>query len=315
VRSHRHWRTLRAAVVIAALCMPGWPVRAQQNGAWVPARGSGSFVVSYQHLYVRYHTISDGTKQLPGTIRNRSLFFDVDYGLTDRLAISATTAYKSNRYDERIPGSTHDPGKLDHDHGEVLIDDGRYHGNWQDWGVALRYQWIAAPILVTPYLSYGRPLHDYTTFAHAAVGTGQARLEAGISAGSRFPGAARNMYWQASYGYALMQKRDDRRVNHSTLALELGWFVSPRFALRGSVSARKTHNGLDFPEDYGPDRHSDTFFHHDQNVRDDFVNVGLGASYQFNDRYMGFANVGHTVWGENTHLIDYALTLGVSRSF
>ena len=28
-----------------------------------------------------------------------------------------------------------------------------------------------------------------------------------------------------------------------------------------------------------------------------------------------FATYGHTVWGENAHLIDHAVTLGVSRGF
>lgn len=309
-RSARAW----IAAVLCAMSMLALPAHAQQTGAWTPPKGHGAFSVDYQHLYIRYHADSHGNKQIPGTIRNRSVFFDVDYGLTDRLAISANAAYKSNRYDERIHGSAHNPGSLDHDHGESFLDDGSYHAGWQDWNVGLRYRWLEKPFLVTPYIAYGHPLRDYTTFAHATVGSGQARLEIGVNAGARFPGRAQNLYWQAGYGYAVMQKRDNRRVNHSTFSAELGYLFTPKLAVRGTVSARKTYNGLDFPDDYG-NRHDETFFHHDQNVRDDFVNVGVGASYQFNDRYSGYATVGHTVWGENTHLVDYALTVGVSRSF
>ena len=316
----RMWRSClptRQTSVIAAMALFAFapPALAQHTDAWVPGKSHGTVSVAYQHLYVRYHALSDGTKDLPGTIRNRSLFLNVDYGLTERLAVTVGAAYKSNRYDVRKPGAIHDPGTLADDHGEQFLDDGRYHGSWQDWSIALRYQWIDKPFLVTPFIGYGRPIRDYTTFSHAAPGTGQARLEVGVNAGGRFAAPAQNLYWQAGYGYAYMEKAGNRRVNHSTFNLELGYFLTPRLGVHAVVVAQKTYNGQEFPEDFVGKRTSDEFFHHDQNLRDDFVNVGVGVNYQFNDRYLGFANVGHTVWGENTHLIDYAITVGVSRGF
>jgi hypothetical protein len=83
--------------------------------------------------------------------------------------------------------------------------------------------------------------------------------------------------------------------------------------VRGVIVKRKTYNGLNFP-DYNSHT-DDAFFHHDQNIRDDFLNIGASVDYQFNDRYTGFANVGRTLRGDNTHLIDYALTIGISRGF
>jgi hypothetical protein len=310
---HARARALPFAVLLLAVVAPAF---AQHTDAWVPGKGHGSVSVAYQHLYIRYHTDSHGNRQIPGTIRNRNLLLNVDYGLGDRLAISASAAFKSNRYDQRIPGSAHDPGSLDDDHGEQLLDDGRYHGGWQDWNLALRYLWIDRPRLaVTPYIDYGQPLRDYTVFAHSAVGTGQKQLEAGINFGGRFPAPAQNLFWRTGVGYACMEKEGDRRVNHSTWDAELGYFLTPRLTVRGVVVMRKTHNGLDFPEDYASSHVDDVFFHHDQNIRNDFLNVGAGVDYRLSDRYTAFANLGRSLRGDNTHLIDYALTIGVARGF
>jgi len=310
---HAHARARLFVVMLLAAVAPAF---AQHSDTWVPGKGHGSLSVAYQHLYIRYHTDSHGNRQIPGTIRNRNLLLDVDYGLSDRLAITASAAFKSNRYDQRIPGSAHDPGGLDDDHGEQLLDDGRYHGGWQDWNLALRYLWIDRPHLaVTPYIDYGQPLRDYTVFAHSAVGTGQKQLEAGINIGGRFPAPAQNLSWRTGFGYAYMEKEGDRRVNHGTWDAELGYFLTPRLTVRGVIVVRRTHNGLDFPEDYASSHVDDVFFHHDQNIRNDFLNVGAGVDYQLSDRYTAFANLGRTLRGDNTHLIDYALTLGVARGF
>jgi hypothetical protein len=305
-----------ASAALAAGIAFAPPVRAQHADLWVPSKGHGAVSVAYQHLYTRYHTDSHGNKAIPGTVRNRSVFLDVDYGLTDRLALRASVAFKSNRYDERKPDSAHDPGTLGDPHGQHFIDDGRYHAGWQDWNLALRCLWIDTPFLtVTPYIDYGQPIRDYTVFAHSAVGTGQARLEGGANIGGRFKAPAQNLFWRVGAAYAYMEKEGDRRVNHATFDAELGWFATPRLTVRGVIVKRKTYHGLDFPEDYASSHEDDAFFHHDQNVRDDFLNVGLGADYQLDDRYTAFANLGRSLRGDNTHLIDYAITLGISRGF
>lgn len=304
-RGHTFPRML-AAIALAGATLPA---SAHHTDAWVPAKGHGSMAAAYQHLYVRYHTLSDGTRQVPGTIRDRSVFLDLDYGLTDRIALSLGGAFKSNRY----LGMPHPPIADDHD--EQFIDDGRYHAGWADWDVGVRYQWRTDPWAITPFVSYGVPVRDYPTYAHSAVGTGQKRLELGVGVGHRFGPPLQNLYFQGAYGYSVMEVVDHRRVNHSTLSLELGWFLTPRLTARLTVVGQKTHNGLEFPQDYQPGVDPEQLFHHDQNLRNDFVNVGAGVDVAFNDHTLGFANVGRTVWGENTHLIDYAITVGISRGF
>lgn len=304
---------IRTTTVLVVALAPFVVAQAQSTDAWVPGKGHGAVSVAYQDLFVKWHTVYDGTKGQPGLITNHTVFFNLDYGLSDKLALSVGLPYKSNKFVAKAPGGAHDPDTLDHDHGNTLLDDGRYHSGWQDLSVGLRYQWRSEPWAITPYLVYGTPTRDYTTFAHAAPGTGQWKLEAGIAVGRRFAPPLQNLYVQANYGYAFMEKVD-RRVNHSTLNLELGYLLTPKLSARVFATGQKTHNGFDFPRDF-PNRSDDHFFHHDQNLRNDFVNVGAGMSYQANDRYALFGNYGRTVWGENTHLIDYAITVGISRGF
>ena len=296
----------------ACLALAVFPACAlAQNQTWVPAKGHGSVSVAYQDLFIATHTISDGSPGYPGTISTRSLFLTADYGLTDRFAINVSLPYKSSRF---VGPGVHDPGTLDDDHGESFIDDGDYHGGWQDLRVSLRYLWLDGPYKVVPFIAYGTPTHDYSTFAHAALGTGQNHLQFGVNVGHGFAPPAQNLYWLAGLSYSVMEKVEDRRVNHGTLNLEMGYFFTPRLSASVLVTAQKTWNGFDYPGDY-PNAHDEHFYPHDQNLRNDFVNVGAVLGFQFDERYSAFVSYGHTVWGENTHLIDHAWTMGVTRSF
>ena len=282
-----------------------------QTQTWVPGKGHGSASVAVQQLYIPTHTLFDGTHGFPGTITSRSLFLTLDYGLSDRLAIDASLPYKSNMFDG--PGR-HNPGTLDDDHGQILVDDGQFHGGWQDGRVGLRYLLRDRPLRIVPFVGFGHPTHDYVTFAHSALGTGQWHLQMGVNVGRQFDPPFQKLYFQAGVAYSVLQKVEDRRVNHATFNAEVGYFLTPRLSVSVLATAQKTYNGFDFPKDY-PNLHDDHYFHHDQNLRNDFVNVGAAINYRLGERYSAFATYGHTAWGENAHLIDYAITVGLSRAF
>lgn len=313
-RGGRRWTAARlpvaSALVLASLALP-WSACLAQTQSWVPGKGHGSVSIAYQELHVGTHNDSHGNHGFPGYIDNHAAFLDVDYGVSDRLALRVGLPFKSDRF---VGRGVHNPGTLYDDHGENFQDDGRYHAGWQDWNIALRYLWRDKGLRVTPFVSLGFPAHDYNTFAHSALGTNQRHLQLGVNIGRQFAPPFQDVYFQAGYAYSIMQKVEDRRVNHSTINGELGWFISPRLSASVVVTAQKTHNGFDFPEDY-PNRRDDHFYHHDQNLRNDFVNVGAGLNFQATPRYSTFLTWGHTVWGENAHLVQYAWTLGVARAF
>ena len=68
------------------------------------------------------------------------------------------------------------------------------HGGWKDWNIGLRYPWLAAPILLTPYRKYGFPSHDDPYYGESALGMWQTELQFGLAAGYRFPRPLQNLY-------------------------------------------------------------------------------------------------------------------------
>jgi hypothetical protein len=304
-RAHRLYESLALLLGLGMAC-----TASAQNTVTVPGKGHGEGTIALQNLFIEDHAGADGVRNKVGTITTNTAFLNFEYGLTDRLALTVGLPYKSSKYS----GTTgHNPATLDDDHGQHFIDDGKYHSGWQDMSVSVRYAWIRKKWMVTPYLTYGTPMRDYVTFAHAAVGTGQWRWEAGVSAGRQFSGRLRNLYFVGGLSYTWLQPTD-RRVDHATLSTELGWFFNEKWSAHLNWSRQKTFNGFDFPADF-PNRTDDHFFYHDMNLRNDFTNVGLGVDWQATDRDRLFISQGRTIRGENTHIIKYVLTLGYSRAF
>ena len=281
-----------------------------QNDVTVLPKGSSVATVALQNLFIAKHAGSDGARNDAGTITTNTAFLNYEYGLTDRLTLTVGIPYKSSKYSGSVG---HDPSTLDNDHGQHFIDDGDFHSGWQDMSASLRYAWIRKKWMVTPYLTYGTPLRDYVTFAHAAVGTGQWRVEGGVSVGRQFSGALRNLYFVGGASYTWLEATD-RTVNHSTLTGELGWFINEKWSVHANISRQKSYNGFEFPRDF-PNRRDDHFFYHDMNLRNDFTNIGYGVDWQVTNHDRIFLSQGHTAHGENTHIIKYVLTLGYSHAF
>lgn len=299
---------------------------------YVPGQGEGS--VSVQAQVVTDHTHFDyrGNEIGESRISTQSLQLKLDYGLTDRLALSASAPYLRKRF-VRVPGGAppHEDtfGHGDHDHEHAGfdfedLDDNQYHGHWQDFSVALRYRWIDAPVAITPFVSYGWPSHDYTFYAHAAPGTRQNRFTLGSFLGRRFGPPWQNTYLQGYYSYTFVEEVLGIKPNYSTLYLELGHAFNERWGARLHATYRKTHEGLDFPVDFpwrgaapAPEDLAlqELFFHHDRIQRVDYLNLGLGGSYALSERYSLSLDWMTTAWGENGHKIHNAVTLGLYRSF
>jgi hypothetical protein len=304
-RAHRLIESLALLLGLGTACCAF-----AQNDVTVLQKGRSVATVAVQNLFIDKHAGPDGSRANAGTITTNTAFLNYEYGLTDRWTLTVGLPYKSSKYSGAFG---HDPGTLDHDHGQHFIDDGDFHSGWQDMSVSVRYAWIRKKWMVTPYLTYGTPLRDYPTFAHAAVGTGQWRVEGGLSAGRQFSGKLRNLYFVGGASYTWLEATD-RRVNHATLMGELCYFFNDKWSAHVNVSRQKSFNGFEFPTDF-PNRHDDHFFYHDMNLRNDFTNVGLGVDWQVTDADRLFLSRGHTVHGENTHILKYVLTLGYSHAF
>jgi hypothetical protein len=310
----------RRWITVALLAATSLAHAQTQTSVGVPARGHGSVSIAFHEAEankrVRPDVLGGGLIE-QGDVTLRTAVLELDYGLTDRLALDITLPYKSNRYVGTTP---HDPRKLQDDHGEPFRDDGEYHGGWGDWGIGLRWLWLSDPVAVTPFVSAYFPSHDYPIFTATANGTGQWRVDVGVNAGGRFPGNFRNLTWQAGYAYSFMEKTrpensPDHRVNHSVLNLQLAYAMSPQWSTSLGWRYRKTHNALRMPEDFNFPFTDDLFYHHDQLFALEQAVVEAGVSYQFDDRYTVFASYGrtnHVAFGQE---IKRAIGFGISRSF
>lgn len=311
----RGWR--RALPWACAALLAASAVRAQVvSEAGVPGRGHGSVALTTQLITIRERKVLDEFEDF-GKVSLRSIYLELDYGLTDRLAVTATLPFKSNRYQGDFP---HDPRTLLDPRGERFLDDGRYHSNWGDWGIALRWQWRTEPFLVTPFVGFYHPSHDYSLFTETQAGTGQWRLSVGVNAAGRFEGGARNLLWNLSYAYNRMEKtvvpgEVDRHVDHSLVSAELIWLISAQWFVNGVLSYKKTHNGLRFPDDFNPPFVDDLWYVHDQLFRWGGSNGSLGVGRRFGDRYTVMASYGRSLTVTFGHKYDPVLTLGISRSF
>lgn len=310
--------------------LAAWGAAAQAQ-LYVPPKGSGLVSATAQVVTDHWHLNFAGDKVGPSRITTNTLVLRFEYGLTDNLAVNLTAPYTEKKFRASAGGApAHDPdlfndGHDDHVHEHVEgLDDGRFHGHWQDWGVGLRYRVRDVPLAVTAFANYSWPSHDYTFYAHAAPGTRQKRTQIGIAAGRPFAPPWINTYAQASYSYTFVEKVLDLNVDYSTLNLEVGYHFSPRLTGRVFATYRKTHGGLDFPVDFPwtgslpvPDDEAlvERFLNHDRIQRIDYVNAGVGLAFQLNEHYSLSLDYLQTLWGENGHKIHNAVSLGVYRSF
>jgi hypothetical protein len=288
-------------------------VRAQIS---VPEKGHGSVSVDYQQVVVENRTDERGNPDKLGKVLYRTAHLNLDYGFADRWAVSVGIPFGSNRHTGADSG--HDPGVFDDPHGQHLIDDGQFHGGWKDWTVGLRYRWRTTPVLITPYMQYRFPSHDYQYYGESALGLHQSELQAGVNLGGRLPAPWQNLYLVGSASYSYMQKRGVQRVNHSTVTLDVGYFFSPRFSAHVGLTHRNSYGGLDFPAaifNSDGSLNQDNLFHHDTIRAISFTEAHLGMSYVINPRYTLFAEGGRTTHGVNANLIKSAVRLGISRSF
>ena len=116
-----------------------------------------------------------------------------------------------------------------------------------------------------------------------------------------------------------MQNKGIRRVNHSSIGLDLGSFFSPQFSPRAGFTDRKSYNGVDFPAAvFNADGliNFDILFHHDTIRSINFTEIHLDFDYQINGRFMVSVEIGRTLAGAvNTNLIKSAISIGINRGF
>jgi len=277
--------------------------------AWVPEKGEATETLTAQEMFVEYHLGSSGEKVDTGHIRSFILFQDLDYGITGRLAVDISIPFVLSKY----------MGPRPH---QLPVDNGNYHGNFQDVRINLRYNLRRRTLAITPFFSFGVPSNDYIFFAHSAAGTSQREYFFGSSFGRSFEPILSRAYMQALVGFLVPEKVQGVRALRSKVDWDTGYFVTHRLALRTVGGFQLGYSGFqvghsltdrgDFPIRTKSNVH---FYHHDQTSRISYLNLGGGGSFALTPSLSAFAVLTTTVWGRNGHAVQLGETIGLSWSF
>ena len=316
---------LRSSRLIAAAlgsCFAILLSRQASAQAFVPPAGEGSVTVAYQNLFARGHLDLDGDRMTgpSGTdpVQAHAMKLEAEFGLTDRLALTASIPYIRSRYGGSTP---HIVGGV----GPVQVwDNGEYHGTWQDLHLGVRFNVAARPLAITAFAERIIPSHHYPALAHAAVGKDLLALVVGGAVGG-FLDALPGLFFQCQYSYTRTEQIVGIRPNRSRVEGEIGYFITPRFAVRFLESYQVTHDGFDLISfatpmtvaqfhDSGELIPANFRRYHDQLQRSDVLNLGGGVNFALNDSLEIFAAASNTVWGKNIHPLR-GFTVGVSTHF
>lgn len=307
--------------------------------AWVAPKHSGSIAISYLNDFSNKDyfghgenyiitpvdvTAPDGTFYPRGTkidefgeVRTQGVYFDFSYSLTDKLAVSASLPYLAPKYTgaDNATSAFFVPHRFPD--GSIQLDDGHYHGSFADIGLRLRYNITARPFMITPFVEYNGPSHDYLFYSHAIVGRHVNSLGLGSYFGGTLDRAIPNAYLQGRYEYTFDEKILGISRHRSLGEVEFGYFVTPPIRAFMILAGQITHGGLNAP--YGipgpPVASNEFFFHHTQITRDNYLNIGFGGQYSLNDRVDFFGVVSHMLTARNLHGLTYGINFGFSWGF
>jgi hypothetical protein len=134
--------------------------------AWLSPKGEGSASVLFQYGIERLHAFADGRTKDRGHTFLTGVLVDVDFSVTDKLAVRVAAPYISGKY-IGINGHTLVRGRPET---AVLSDNGSFHGSLQDFRFDVRYSLSRRALKVVPFFQTTTPSHDYPTLAHAAGG-------------------------------------------------------------------------------------------------------------------------------------------------
>jgi hypothetical protein len=287
-RSSASFRPL-LALLLTALALPA-RAGAQSASAWVPVAGEGSVSVDFQALDYDGHFDGNGNR-LEGTAASRAFvgLFQFEYGLTDRLALTARLPYVVSRFtgsqDEPVMvliqeryneyRRTHPQAPAD-----TSLDTGNYYATAQDFGFALRYNILDRGLTVTPVIAATIPSHHYRTIGEAAPGLDRPALHAGVNVGRLLDPLLPNGYIHGWYRYSFVQRFRGIPLDRQGAELEVGYAITPTVGVRAFGNWMRTYGGVGFWEAYND---LALFLDHDRLLPSRHWQVGGAATVSLTD--------------------------------
>lgn len=287
--------------------------------AWVPEKGEGTFSTSFNYIDFGGHFRSDGSRTPEGASRARSFLFEIEYGVTDRLAVTVSVPIVSARYAGTNPASSDllilfnqalqsvDSGFYTHQ----FLDDQQYHSTVQDLHFDVRYNLVSRLVVVTPFASVTIPSHDYAFVGESAPGRNLKEFQFGTDLARTLDPFLHRAYFDGQFAFTIPERALQLRTDRMNVSLELGYLLNRRLAVRGLGQWQHTFQGLHFPADLTTPELTLT---HERLLKADYWHLGGGVSYAITSKTQLSADVVTFLSGSDTHY-GSGLVIGISRSF
>ena len=272
------------------------------------SQGHGAFSIGYQYIHVDGFESSIG--KLPiGTTDTHVLNLEWEHQFSNGWGVEVGLPLITKRYKGSAP---HDPSVLIPARDAEFLDDGSYHTHFQDWHLGISYLLKDDPLVVQPFVSLGVPSNDYPFFAHAAPGQNLWKVDIG----SRFiyQPPFSDAWYRLDVSYVFVEETLGVSIDHWRVNAEIGYFLSPRWSVRGFALAKRG-DGLVFPDAFPTPRVDEKWFQHDRLVKHNYVNAGVGLDWRVNDQYQLGLSALTMVYAEQVHVVDYAVTFNVAKFY
>ena len=278
---------------------------ALQAQAWIPPRGEGALTVSYENYYITGHFDRQGRETPNGATHSKTILAELNYGLTDTVGVSISLPFVSAKYTGPRPsyfvaGIETFPGPL---------DDGTYHGAFQDVRFEIRRGFSAGPVAVTPFVGAALPTHQYETVGEAVPGRHRRELQVGVNAGALLDRVLPRTYVHARYLYTTAEREQNLPYRRSNVDLEGGYAMSSRVAVRAMATWQFAHHAPTVAQ-LAP-----IWKIHDRFIVPNYFNVGGGVSLDVSRSAEIHALWIATVSGRGGAHIARMLAVGTTWSF
>jgi hypothetical protein len=257
--------------------------------AFTPPPRVGSATFAWQWVDNTGHILSDGTLFPRGQSVTTSLLAEVDYGVTERFAATASVPFVFAKYT-----GTNDPfSGLERDACRC------WHESFQDFAISGRYRFGDEFWALTPQLRYITPSHDYPYQGEAVVGGKLHQLQMGVSAAWRLAPLLPKASLQGGYTFALVEQViEGTRPNRSNVTTSFGYALTRALYVHGGALFTKTHAGLTAFEVAGAP--PDARVQADRLLKMRYWHLTGGVSYSTRFADLFFA-VEPYIWGRDTH--------------
>ena len=184
-------------------------------------------------------------------------------------------------------------------------------GAFTDLRIELHYQALEKPFALAPFIAVVIPTHPYPTLGHAAEGRHLDEQWIGFYLGKSLDEWLPRTYLQLRYNFAFVQKELGVTHNRSNLDLEFGYFLTPKWSIRGLASWQRTHGGIDLPVPVS----SPFYPYHDRLGAERYFQVGGGFAWSFGESSNVHLLYKTSLSGANGHKLNNGFTLGFAQSF